>query len=232
LRFSSIGGGSPTCSNRYAFDWKRTINSQSAEAPCQPIDNAHENISSNSKSDGVDETPPSEVTEIIEENDMTRAGAAPVQEVHYTRAGAAHEPLKEPLALLGRGEREKDFSAACGFAAPLKKEEELAKFSELCDTIWIRPYGTDRKVARKAFVATCEEHGDRVRAEHASTSPTTSWPVRGTGPPRRPPVGFPNSRNGWLANEAWRNEPAPDKGGDRGGGESAGERLLRRAGVR
>jgi hypothetical protein len=164
ISVSSIGGGSPTCSNRYAFDWKRTITSQSAEPPRQAIDNADETISSNLKSEGANETSPSEVTEIIDENDLTGAGAAPVQELHYTRAGAAHEPLKEPPSPAARGEREKDLSllalAPDGARAALEE-----KFSELCE-LWIRPYGIDKKASLKAFMATCEEHGDRVLAKH------------------------------------------------------------------
>lgn len=150
-----------------------------------------------------------------------------MQELHYTRAGAAHEPLKNHPAF-GGGVREKDFSllalAPDGARAALEE-----KFSELCE-VWIRPYGIDKKAALKAFVATYEEHGDRVLAKHGVDIADYILASARNWTAKKAAKWLPKLEE-WLANEAWRNEPAPDKGGDRGGGESAGERLMRRAGA-
>lgn len=158
ITFTSTHGGSKRCTNRYTPVWDKVANSAKPEKPSantdQPIDETIEE---------------GKFTEIIEENEKASA----VYGTSSAKASAVNgqsECCGQPTNLTEpqRGEEEGEASAACGFAAPLKKEEE-EELGQLCQLWQVREefhVAVDVPEARKAFAAVCAEYGDEIRAEH------------------------------------------------------------------
>jgi hypothetical protein len=209
IAVSSIGGGSPTCTNRYTPDWSRTA----TKAPIQPIDNIDEKQGA--------KTTTSEAAEINEENDPTGAPPAPVHQMHPTGARRAHEPLKNHRAPSARVVRESKISVA--LRAP---DGALATGEDL-----IRPYGTKKAKAKAAYLTACREHGGEILAGHGVDiadyilASARNWTAKKTA------RWLPKLED-WLADGAWRNEPSPDKGSTRtNANDDAVEEMLRQGGV-
>jgi Helix-turn-helix domain len=159
ITFTSTHGGSKRCTNRYTPVWDKVHSAKAEKPSAQPID------------DTIEE---GKFTEIIEENE--KASAVYSTSSANGKASAVnrqseccrqHTNLTEPQ----RGEEEGEASAACGFAAPLKKEEEEEEFGQLCEAWQVREQwhpSVDMAKAREAFAALEANHGDEIRAQGVS----------------------------------------------------------------
>jgi helix-turn-helix protein len=211
----SVGGGSKTCTNRYKFDWTRKTG----------------NI------DVKTEEPIAEHTANTEQPETRHAKSAPLtengvgmQELSPGMQTSAYEPLRTTPPP-GGGVRESKISVA--LRAPggaLATEEDLATgFKELCQ-IWIRPYGTNKAKAKATYLTTCAHHGGEILAAHGVDIAdlllvsARNWTAKKTA------RWLPKLED-WLANEAWRNEPSPDKATRTNANDDAVEEMLRQGGV-
>jgi hypothetical protein len=179
ITVSSIGGGSKRSTNRYALVWEKVASSAAPEKPFsesknpsaeaeQPTDNVEETVEA---PEAAQTQPPSfqegEYTEIVEENE--KEGCSTLHQCTETSVGVqypAHEPNLN-LEEVKEGGRDQP-SAACGFAAPLKREEELA-FQQLCQLWQVRDQywpDIDMAKAREAFAAVSAEYGNEIRGQH------------------------------------------------------------------
>jgi Helix-turn-helix domain len=150
----------------------------------QPVDIADKTSNGTASEDaltnqGVPECEPvyTQYTEIIEENEIEGCGTphpCPMEGCGGTSVGVRYTTPEPNLNLkeVKEGGKEQP-SAACGFAAPLKREEEELAFQQLCQLWQIRDEfwpDIDVAKAREAFAAVSSEFGDQIRRENPGVS--------------------------------------------------------------
>jgi hypothetical protein len=147
-------GGSSRCTNRYTINFSKTAAKVRQQSEW------------GKKRAGVGAPPTSQDRSELVQTCALATEAELVQDSYRASADVCTQTPSEPLG--EEGGREKP-SAACGFAAPLRKEEE-EEFGQLCQG-WPRYRhwpDFDEAKAREAFAAVCAEYGDRIRAQGVS----------------------------------------------------------------
>jgi hypothetical protein len=147
-------GGSSRCTNRYTINFGKT-----AAKVRQQSEWGKKRASASAPPATQDQSELVQTCALATEAEL-------VQDSYRASADVCTRTSPEPL---GEGEREGEASAACGFAAPLKKEEELA-FQHLFQN-WPRYKvwpDRDEAKAREAFAAVEAKHGDEIRGQGVS----------------------------------------------------------------
>ncbi len=254
ITIESTKGGSSANTNRFKFDFERMSSSarsgKASANPGQRTDDTDANDEERGQTsppeepdDCADEqsrdahVEQGQYTEIVDQitagpvSGVTpSSGATPdTGDTGGQRGDTVGTRTKKNHSLLRSEGEGGESSAACGFAAPLKKEEHDAKFEELCQ-IWFRPYGTNKAKAAKAYLAVCTEHGDRIRTEHGGEIADLLLASARNWTTKKAARWIPKLEE-WLENGAWQNEPESDKGARPSANDDAVADMLRQGGV-
>jgi helix-turn-helix protein len=209
----STKGGSSSNTNQFKFDFARMSSRPSAEsAPIQPdCANKRSDDASADTSQAFDNADNSTTPPVSPVTPLPVSALPPVADIELGVSPLEHEPLRTNT----KREREiLPFSAL----ASLALEEREEKFQQLYQ-IWFRPYGTNKAKARDAYVAVCAEHGPEISAQYGGDIADLLLVSARNWTAKKAPRWLPKLED-WLVNEAWRNEPSPDKDGNTRGGDN------------